>query len=340
MKTKRMSLYIVSVVLLVIMILGSLGVATWALLSTKLNVSGNIGFTGTGDVMATVANGKVEGGTLADQASKLEDLKIEAEGVTSGSVDSWKELQLAFTNSEDVTLSFSIKNDLPESSGKYLQVDLNADFGAQDYITASVTAAGKGVATRVKIAPQEIVTYNIVFAVKPETNVVTSLRFDLLFNMVNTTEAPTVYQYSLLGDDTYEISAGSDCAGDITIPNTYEGKKVTKIAANGFRNCTGITSLTLNSNLTIGDNAFSGCTGMTVLKFTTAWRTITVGANVFDTDFVVDLSEFTEASFMLEIDGHGYWSEDTPAPADLNNKTLTITPWRVDPPPLVIEGIE
>ncbi len=311
MKTKRTSLYIVSIVLLVIMILGSLGVTTWALLSTKLQVGGNIGFTGTGDVLATVANGKVEGGTLADQANKLNNLKIEAEGVTAGSVESWKELQLAFDSAgNDVSLSFSIKNDQAESSDKYLRVDLNADFGAQDYITATVTAAGKTSANSVKIAPQARVTYNIVFAVKSGTNSVTSLSFDLLFNMVNITYTPEILRYNLLEDGTYEVFAGADCEGDISIPAWYNDKLVSRIADNGFKDCTALTSVFIEvscseflpdytmARCVVGNSAFAGCTKMTSFSIGYALpdstSTLIVGENAFEVNVttLIARSEF------------------------------------------------
>lgn len=50
----------------------------------------------------------------------------------------------------------------------------------------------------------------------------------------------------------------------LTIPPTYNSKNVVKINANGFYNCTAITTLTLPSTITlIGNNAFYNCQNLT-----------------------------------------------------------------------------
>lgn len=59
----------------------------------------------------------------------------------------------------------------------------------------------------------------------------------------------------------YSVKAtNTDITGDIVIPATYNNQKVIAVAANGFANCTKITSITVPENVTlIGTNAFDGC---------------------------------------------------------------------------------
>lgn len=52
--------------------------------------------------------------------------------------------------------------------------------------------------------------------------------------------------------------------GELVIPDTLGGYPVTAISGDAFRNCTGLTSVTIPEGVTsIGGSAFSGCTGLT-----------------------------------------------------------------------------
>ena len=67
------------------------------------------------------------------------------------------------------------------------------------------------------------------------------------------------FSFELLDDDTYSISAkNKDIAGDLVIPETYNGKKVTQIANDAFCGCENIASLHMSKSVkTIGENAFN-----------------------------------------------------------------------------------
>jgi len=66
--------------------------------------------------------------------------------------------------------------------------------------------------------------------------------------------------YTLKGDDTYEVSAGSCDIGSVTIPSTYLGKAVTSIAAFAFSNCSTLTDIIIPNSITsIGVAAFVRC---------------------------------------------------------------------------------
>ncbi len=241
MKTKRMSLYIVSVVLLVIMIVGSLGLATWALLSTKLDVSGNIGFQGTGDVLATISDGKVDGTKLDGKMNGFE-IKADSETPTTARA-SWTNLNdLAFAdNSKTLVISFSVTNNQPEG-GKNLKIDVDASIPADSKISIAVTTTEFKETNPVVIAPQAVVNYQITFTVG-ETNTTLSSTFSVENNLVNTDEpasvAPTIYTRE--GNYIYFGSyAKSIKANDVTVSPTADadgyftgsdGEKYVKITA-------------------------------------------------------------------------------------------------------------
>ncbi len=85
-----------------------------------------------------------------------------------------------------------------------------------------------------------------------------------------------------LSGDTYSVKAksGATLSGEITIPDTFGGKKVSTIEDNAFSGCTGITKVTVGSNVTsIGSSAFSGCTGMTEISIGSGVQSI--GSSAF-----------------------------------------------------------
>ena len=60
------------------------------------------------------------------------------------------------------------------------------------------------------------------------------------------------------------LSAGNNVSSDLTIPDVADIYTVTAIGDNAFRNCRGLTSVTIpNSVTSIGDCAFSSCSGLT-----------------------------------------------------------------------------
>ncbi len=305
MKTKRMSLYIVSVILLVIMILGSLGLATWALLSTKLDVSGNIGFTGSGDVLATITKKGYTGGTVTQKYGKdpMQELVIEESGVTETSdPSSWTDLELVIADkTEPLVINFSVTNNHTEKS---LEIAVGAFTATEDNITIAVTTDEFGAVNPVVIAPQTAANYSITFTVG-ETNTTLQRGFTLNFNLTNFTEEPVPepteekLKFDLNADGTYAVSAkDSSITGDVVIPATYNGKPVTSIGVvsdvgasftpdpimppifgEAFVNCK-ITSVYIPSSVKIiGDSAFHSCTSLS--SVTIKEGAISIGGGAF-----------------------------------------------------------
>ena len=126
-------------------------------------------------------------------------------------------------------------------------------------------------------------------------------------------DAPTpddYFRFTLLEDDTYEISARyNDMPSRVVIPSTYNGKAVTSIAevafvrpkggkssidevvipknvksigGNAFLDCTGLKLVTIGSDVTsIGDYAFSGCPGLMEISYQgtkSKWGLIELGS--------------------------------------------------------------
>ena len=64
------------------------------------------------------------------------------------------------------------------------------------------------------------------------------------------------------GSDQYEWQG--EYSGDVTIPSSVYGYSVTSIGGSAFRDCSGLTSVTIPNSVTlIGRDAFSDCSGLT-----------------------------------------------------------------------------
>ena len=75
-------------------------------------------------------------------------------------------------------------------------------------------------------------------------------------------------KYTLIDNNThYEVSGYEGTPTDIIIPKEYEGKPITSIGTNAFRDCTSLTSMEIaNSVTSIGGSAFSNCPSLTSIE--------------------------------------------------------------------------
>ena len=73
------------------------------------------------------------------------------------------------------------------------------------------------------------------------------------------------YQYYPLPDKTLAIAVGNNIYLEkLTLPEQYQGRKVTQIVENGFKDCKALREISIPSSvLTIGDFAFWGCSSLT-----------------------------------------------------------------------------
>ena len=78
------------------------------------------------------------------------------------------------------------------------------------------------------------------------------------------------YNYTVNSDNTVTIAKYVGLSTKTVIPSEIGGKKVTSIGNYAFRNCTGLTSITIpNSVTSIGNYAFDSCTGLTSINVDT-----------------------------------------------------------------------
>ena len=72
------------------------------------------------------------------------------------------------------------------------------------------------------------------------------------------------YTYTVENGEATITDCGESISGDVVIPDTLGGYPVTSIGYEAFRNCTGLTSITIPDGVTsIDNNLFYGCTGLT-----------------------------------------------------------------------------
>ncbi len=101
-----------------------------------LNIGGSISFKAT-DVQATISEGELSGGTLANAASKMQEITFDAENDGTAELATWTDLQLQFNQKgEDLTITFTITNNHTEQA---LNADISNTFvGTFDNATMKI----------------------------------------------------------------------------------------------------------------------------------------------------------------------------------------------------------
>ena len=76
------------------------------------------------------------------------------------------------------------------------------------------------------------------------------------------------------------LNSNIQFSGNLSIPNTIKGKQVKNIGSYAFKDCTGLTNITIPSSVTdIGGYAFQGCTGLT--RITIPDSVTSIGGSAF-----------------------------------------------------------
>ncbi len=83
-------------------------------------------------------------------------------------------------------------------------------------------------------------------------------------NCVDKVDGDFVYRPAKAADSEYEVVAYTGSATSVTVPDTYDGKNVTAILPEVFKDNTTMTTITLGRNLkSIGAHAFENCDALT-----------------------------------------------------------------------------
>ena len=114
-----------------------------------------------------------------------------------------------------------------------------------------------------------------------------------LANCVDKVDGDFVYRPAKAADSEYEVVAYTGSATSVTVPATYDGKNVTAILPEVFKDNTTMTSVTIGNNVTtIGASAFENCDALTTVNFGSGVTTINAKA-FYDCDALtsVDLPD-------------------------------------------------
>ena len=114
-----------------------------------------------------------------------------------------------------------------------------------------------------------------------------------LANCVDKVDGDFVYRPAKAADSEYEVVAYTGSATSVIVPATYDGKNVTAILPEVFKDNTTMTSVTINDNVTtIGASAFENCDALTMVNFGSGVTTINAKA-FYDCDALtsVDLPD-------------------------------------------------
>ena len=132
-------------------------VAVFAATNVTLNIGGNVSFTATA-TQATISQGVVSNGTLADSANKMHEIVIDAENDGATAIATWSGLELTFNeNGQDMTITFGITNNHTERD---LQVSISNTITSSDNATMAITSTSDNPITGIIIPANTTGTAN------------------------------------------------------------------------------------------------------------------------------------------------------------------------------------
>ncbi len=188
-RTNKKLVYVATIVMLVILLAGSIGLATYALLKTSLTVSGNIKFNGTGDVIVDVSKAQISynGGAYADLTGAN---AVSFSAASAEATSAWTLGALSFQDTTDtanptVAIKFTVTNKATSAVNATLTYALatGADTDLEMAVTAGGTTATTG-STKSIAATNGTCEYIVTFtAAKNKT--VDATNFTLALDFVN-----------------------------------------------------------------------------------------------------------------------------------------------------------
>ncbi len=98
----------------------------------------------------------------------------------------------------------------------------------------------------------------------------------------DTTDWTLIYTISEDGSSITGLTENGKALSELTIPETFNGKTITSIGENAFKNLSSLTSITIGSSVTsIGSNAFHKCNNLNKVNYTETvdqWAQISFGS--------------------------------------------------------------
>lgn len=181
-----------------------------AQLSAILNIGGQVSFNAN-NVYATIFDGAVSGGTLANAESKLKNVVFDMNDTSSASTTAlatWSDLDIDFNqNGDDVAISFKVSNNHTE---KNLKLSVGTIGGTPNNVSQTLTVNGttKSSDEYVVLATDgAYVKVVITFSVIDKNQSASIDDFSFNFNLENTTGEATVnalaYRYTENGTGIY-----------------------------------------------------------------------------------------------------------------------------------------
>lgn len=227
-----------------ILICGGVGYVL-AQLSALLNIGGEVSFSAN-NVYATIFDGTVSGGTLANSENKLKNVVFDANDssdVSTTSLATWSNLDIDFNqNGDDVSISFKVLNYHTE---KNLKLSVGTIGGTYTNVSQTITIGGsikdsdEYVILAMNGAHVEVI---ITFGIIDKNKSAKIENFSFNFNLTNTTDSATIntlaYRYTEDGTGIYfgsypqTIKDSSVTVGEVVDENGYytgsDGKKYAK----------------------------------------------------------------------------------------------------------------
>lgn len=123
-------------------------ISVFAATNVTLNIGGNVTFQAVG-VQATISQGVVANGTVADSASKMQAVTIDSENDGATALATWSGLELSFNeDGAPMTITFDITNNHIERD---LEVSITNNIGTASNATMSVTSTSDDPITAIVI---------------------------------------------------------------------------------------------------------------------------------------------------------------------------------------------
>lgn len=177
-------------------------VAVFAATNVTLNIGGNVSFTATA-TQATISQGVVSNGTLADSANKMHEIVIDAENDGATAIATWSGLELTFNeNGQDMTITFDITNNHTERD---LQVSISNTITSSDNATMAITSTSDDPITGIIIPANTTGTANsetitVTFSVTNKAMPASLEGFTINVNLTSVTQGYTVNLNTTLED--------------------------------------------------------------------------------------------------------------------------------------------